>query len=216
MTDQPAPTPTRIVLVRHGESEAQAGRFVGGHEGCKGLTDRGRRQVDALRERLQRTGELSEATAFYTSVLPRAIETAAIMAPALGGLEAVQDCTFCEQHPGEADGITWDEYMDRYRQGRTGFDPFVPDAPGQETWAEMIGRVGRALSSIADRHAGETAVVACHGGVVASSMISRLGIPVTKPVWELEVDNASITEWEVVEGRWRLVRYNDHAHITGL
>jgi broad specificity phosphatase PhoE len=80
----------------------------------------------------------------------------------------------------------------------------------------MVGRVGGALSDLAQRHPSELVVVACHGGVVAASMIARLGVPVTKPVWELEVDNASITEWEVVEGRWRLVRYNDHAHITGL
>lgn len=207
---------TRVVLVRHGESNATVERIVGGHEGCTGLTDRGRKQVEALRDRLAHTGELADATALYASVLPRAIETASILAPALGDLQPVSDCTFCEQHPGDADGITWDEYAARYREGRTGFDPFVADAPGQETWAEMVGRVGQALAGLVERHAGSTAVVACHGGVVAASMISRLGTPLHKPVWELEVDNASITEWEFNGGQWRLVRFNDHAHIAGI
>jgi probable phosphoglycerate mutase len=112
--------------------------------------------------------------------------------------------------------MTWDEYTDRYREGRTGFDPFVADAPGQETWAEMVARTGKAMAMLADRHPGGTVVVACHGGVAAASMISRLGSPLHKPVWELEVDNASITEWEATAGRWRLVRFNDHAHIAGI
>jgi probable phosphoglycerate mutase len=104
---------TRIALVRHGESHATVDRVVGGHAGCTGLTDRGRKQAEALADRLERTGELAGATALYSSVLPRAVETAAILTRALGDLETVQDCTFCEQHPGEADGITWDEYMTR-------------------------------------------------------------------------------------------------------
>ena len=36
---------TRLVLVRHGESRAIVDEIVGGHEGCKGLTDEGRRQA---------------------------------------------------------------------------------------------------------------------------------------------------------------------------
>ena len=38
---------TRIVLVRHGQSLAQQHRVIGGHRGCKGLSDRGRAQVEA-------------------------------------------------------------------------------------------------------------------------------------------------------------------------
>ena len=210
------PAVTRIVLVRHGESQAQADRFVGGHAGCRGLTPRGRKQVEALRDRVQASGELAGTAALYASILPRAIETAELLAPALGDVEVVSDCTFCEQHAGEADGITWDDFTERYLQGRNGFDPYTSPAPGQETWAEMVVRIGAALTGLVDRHPGELVVVACHGGVVAASMIARLGVPVTKPVWELEVDNASLTEWEVAAGRWRLVRYNDFAHVAGI
>ena len=88
--------------------------IVGGHEGCRGLSDRGRRQVEALRDRLVATGEL-RADALYASVLPRAIQTAEILAPALGGLDVRQDCDLCEHHPGEGDGLTWAEFEERYR-----------------------------------------------------------------------------------------------------
>jgi broad specificity phosphatase PhoE len=100
------------VLVRHGESMAMVDSVVGGHEGCRGLSDLGRRQVEALRDRLAATGEL-RADALYASVLPRAIETAEILAPALGGLDVRQDCDLCEQHPGEGDGLTWAEFEER-------------------------------------------------------------------------------------------------------
>ena len=101
---------TRIVLVRHGESLAQERRIVGGHRGCEGLSDLGRRQAQALRNRLAQTGELAGAAALYASIMPRAIETASIISPAIGSLEVVRDCDFCEIHPGEGDGLSWDEY----------------------------------------------------------------------------------------------------------
>src|SRR5207302_10759822 len=97
---------TRLVLVRHGESRAIVDEIVGGHEGCKGLTDDGRRQAQALHHRLARTHELDDAAAVYSSILPRAIETAEIIAPAIGGGHRVeQDCDLCEIHPGEGDAL---------------------------------------------------------------------------------------------------------------
>jgi len=134
---------TRLVLIRHGESRATVDEIVGGHDGCQGLTDRGRRQAEALRDRLVATGELADTAALYASILPRAVETGEIIAPALGHPELVSDCAFCEQHPGEADGMSWAEYTERYREERTGFDPYVADAPGQESWAEFVARGGR-------------------------------------------------------------------------
>ena len=56
---------------------------VRGPDRVPGLTERGRRQVEALGDRLAPTGELAGADALYASVLPRAIETAELLAPAL-------------------------------------------------------------------------------------------------------------------------------------
>ncbi|HEY3844167.1 MAG TPA: phosphoglycerate mutase family protein, partial [Acidimicrobiales bacterium] len=75
------PDATRVVLVRHGEAVCNVNGVVGGMRGCRGLTELGRAQVLALRERLIRTGELKGAGALYSSTLPRAIETAALLQP---------------------------------------------------------------------------------------------------------------------------------------
>jgi 2,3-bisphosphoglycerate-dependent phosphoglycerate mutase len=209
---------TRLVLVRHGEARAALDRVVAGERGCSGLSDLGRLQARLLRDRLARTGEVV-ADVLASSTLPRAIETAEIIAPVLAGSmvekpEIVQDRDLSELHPGECDTLSWDEYAERY-----GVDmrsrPFEPMSPGGESLAEFNVRVGRALTRLADENEGRSVVVACHGGVVMSSMNCFLGLPVLpSPAVDLLVTNTSLTEWERRQGQWRLVRYNDAAHLA--
>jgi probable phosphoglycerate mutase len=208
---------TRIVLIRHGHSRSSEERVVLGH-GCTGLSDLGRRQAIALRERLERTGELRSATAFYASVMARAHETAELIAPAVGDgrLEIRNDCGLCEQHPGEADGLSFDEYAETYGTIETLLvhDRAAISAPGSESVDAMVSRVGDALQAISDAHPGETVVVACHGGVVACSFEALAGVPVGTLVYY--VDNTAITEWLDNGERWRLFRYNDAGHLQTL
>ena len=214
---------TRIILVRHGESVAQVEGIVGGHRGCRGLSPRGRRQVEALRDRLASTGELAGADHLYSSVMPRAAETATILAPALGLGAPAEDCDFCEHHPGEGDGLTWDEFNERYPVAG-GFDLEHRRDPGGETYAEMGERVARGLDGLVARHPGETVVVACHGGVVVTSLVRWFGLPLDDlggRAW-VSPANASLTEWCVTPNPFdpatpsiELVRYNDHAHLAG-
>lgn len=212
---------TRIVLVRHGESRAQEDRFVGGHDACTGLSDLGRRQVAALRDRLAASGELGPVTALYASVLPRAVETAEILAPALGDLEIRRECDFCESHAGEGDGLSWEEFDQRWPMPTT----WTPDSrrdPGSETFAEMRDRVAKRLDALAEEHPDGTVVVACHGGVVLHSMFHWLEIdPIGRRTraW-LDPVNSSVTEWRVTEHPFwgtglELARFNDIGHLRG-
>ena len=216
-------TPTRLVLIRHGESRSTVDQVVGGHEGCTGLSERGRAQAEALRARLESTGELSDAGVLLTSILPRAIETAEIIAPALGGLVAKQDCDLCEIHPGEADGLPWEEFRARYIPPDTPRSPYKVWSPGGESWATFLARVGTALGEVALRHAGDTVVVVCHGGVIEGSFAAFGNQPLRR-AFDVSIENTSITEWTFTEGipvrsgladdaRWKLVRFNDSAHL---
>ena len=94
----------RLILVRHGDAHAGFGGVIGGRTGCLGLTDLGRRQAEALRQHLASSGRV-RADALLASELPRAIETAAIIAPGLGVEAFGQACDLCEVHTGEADGL---------------------------------------------------------------------------------------------------------------
>ncbi len=212
-------TETRLVLVRHGESQAQIDRVVAGPSGCTGLSELGRRQVSALAERWERIGFCADA--LVSSTLRRAIDTAEILAPALGGLAPVADADLCELEPGECDGLTWDEYTDRYGIDPD-VDPYTPLSPGGESLAGFLVRVGSALHRLAVDHVGETVVVACHGGVVDGSVATFLGLPTQRrSSYQLQTANSSVTEWgaEVAKGEqveWSLLRYNDAAHLEGI
>jgi probable phosphoglycerate mutase len=217
----PVPGSTRIVLVRHGEAECNINRVVGGIKGCTGLTALGRRQVAALADRLFESGELRDATRLYSSVLPRAIETAERLRPVVGsGPDAlgdvVADCDLCELHPGESDGLSWDEVVERLGVPDWDEDPTTPIAPGGESWTSFIVRASDAVRALARRHPGERLVAAVHAGVIESTMISFLGIApeIYRRGW-LHIVHASMTEWAWVpdEDRWILLRFNDACGI---
>ncbi len=208
---------TRIVVVRHGEAACNVGGVVGGPRGCTGLTPDGRRQATALGVRLVETGELAGAAAVYTSVLPRALETAALAAPGIGGaMAAVADCELCELHPGEADGLTWDEFRRRFGEPDFDADPDTPVAPGGESWSSFVARASTALARLARLHDGQLVVVVCHAGVVEASMLAFLPVAPGRRRLGLPTEHTSLTEWEVAGDVWRLVRYNDAAHLRTL
>jgi len=208
------PTGSRLVLIRHGEAYCNARGVVGGPIGCGGLTELGRAQAGALCERLVKSREFNDAVALYTSVLPRSIETARLIGPGLPEhLEAVEDCELCELHPGEADGLTWREMVDKFGGPDWDQDPDAPFSPGGESWTGFYERCRKVLSQIADRHPGQRVILVVHGGVIEQAMkmveehepATRLG---------LRTENCSMTEIEFVGSRRRLLRYNDLAPLA--
>ncbi len=212
---------SRIVLVRHGEAECNVSRVVGGRAGCTGLTDLGRRQVAVLADRLYESGELREATALYSSVLPRALETAERLRPVVGpGPNAlgpvIQRCDLCELHPGRADGLTWDEVIAAFGVPDWDDDPSLAIAPDGESWSEFVVRASDAVRAVVADHPGELVVAAVHAGVIEASMIAFLGVTpeIYRRGW-VRIVHASMTEWEWVpaEDRWILLRFNDSCGV---
>jgi probable phosphoglycerate mutase len=202
-----APT-TRIVLVRHGEPIAAVRGIVGGPTGDVGLTEAGREQVAVLASRLAASREVEGATALYASTLPRALETAAILAPALGGLEVVVRHDLREHDAGELDGLSWDEVADRFEMPDFDHEPHLPIGPGGESLTAFHERVRAVLAELAEAHRGEIIVIACHGGVIAAGVGLVFGLPASARV-ALPTKYASMTDVEVTDRGWRLGRYND-------
>lgn len=211
---------TRLVLVRHGESNATVNRVIGGPRTCNGLSELGRQQAERLRERWTATPDF-EVDVLMASHYPRAIETARIVGPALGADEPLVDAGFGEHDPGpECDGMTYDEFVNRNPESARWWDaedPYIASFPGGETMAAFHFRVGNAVRRVLDEHEGRTVVVACHGGVVDAVLRLALRAPSMGGFW-LHTLNTSITELvhTADRQRWRLVRYNDHAHLAGL
>jgi probable phosphoglycerate mutase len=207
---------TRLVLVRHGESRAQAEGFLSGHDTCTGLSEHGRAQAAALRDRLVETNELGNVSAVFTSVLQRAVETAEIIGAGLGEIRPKQDCDWCEIHAGEAEGLTWAEFRERYNTETWLENPFQRRMPGSETWAEFYARSGARLRRVGTEHAGDEVVVVCHGGIIGASFVALADMGMRQAARLMaECTNTSLTEWRYRGGEWRLVKYNDAAHLAG-
>ncbi len=216
--DQSVPTVTRIVLIRHGESASNAGRWISGLDTCGGLTDLGIAQAEALRERLSVDPNLAP-DAILVSTMRRAVHTAEIIAGP-HAMEPQQHADLIERTSGEAEGLTVEEYYEKY-----GVHPWTdwenPLSPGGESGEEFAARVFAATDRVVGEHLGKTVWVVCHGGVimvnatrrwpVAAATTSLATIPVVSPI------NTSVSEWMVDDaGNWRMARYNDHTHLVGV
>jgi broad specificity phosphatase PhoE len=204
---------TTVVLVRHGQARAFTEQFIAGHDGCKGLSDLGRNQAEALRDRLARSNEV-QPDVVGASVLPRAIETAEI---ALPGAAVVTDCDWCEQHVGAADGMTIDEFT-RVYGGFNDADLDHPISPGGESARMFNVRVRRAVDALQARYRDQTVVLFTHGGFVAAATLYALGGPGLYEPGAPSLGQAENTSMTVLVsdggGRWSLGRYNDAAHLS--
>jgi 2,3-bisphosphoglycerate-dependent phosphoglycerate mutase len=175
---------TRLLFVRHGESAHTVAGTVGGPRTCRGLTDRGRAQAAALAARL--APDLDGASV-YSSTLPRAVETAHAF-----GLPVTQDCGLCTWHvPDWMDGLTAAELRANRLPGGGVFRPFEE---GNESWVELVARVGRSIMDIAARHRGGTALLVCHNETVDASFRALGQLPLY-PQFDVAVGPATVTEW---------------------
>jgi broad specificity phosphatase PhoE len=211
---------TELYLIRHGESVANVEPIIGGLRGDSGLTDRGREQARLLEQRLR--AEHLRADQLYASTLPRALETAEYVARALR-LPVQPADDLHELRPGEADGMTLDEWRNRYAgpdEPPADRDPFHAFSPGGESWATFLVRAGAALTALVDRHPGQTVVAVCHGGVLEASFHLAFGLGPTATRVSFAPLNTSITRWRHRRGPggrrdWTVVTFNDAGHLAG-
>lgn len=208
--------PTELILIRHGQSHANVNPIVGGMRGDRGLTDTGRRQARLLRDRLR--AEKATADVLYASTLPRAQETARYVAEAIE-LPIKDDNELQELRVGEADGMSNDDWSARW----PGFgesltaNPFQEFAPGGESWATFLDRVGSALMSLVARHPDQRVVAVTHGGVINASFAFAFGVGPAAKV-EINPENTSLNRWryhpEPAQPRWTLQSFNDVVHLS--
>ncbi|MEU7607895.1 histidine phosphatase family protein [Micromonospora sp. NPDC049204] len=204
---------TRLIFVRHGESLHQVEGIVGGPRGCRGLTALGHEQAHDLANRLTRDVAADGPVAVYSSVLRRAVETAQPIGAALG-VRPVADCGLCTWHtPPYADGLPTARF--RTEHAVAGGGVFRPFEEGNESWAELVVRVSRAIMEIAHRHRGGTAVLVGHSETVEGAFHALAAQPIFR-AFDLDVAPASITEWTTDHdpggwppARWTLRRFAD-------
>lgn len=204
----------RLVLVRHGDAYAGFEGVIGGHRGCRGLTPLGRQQAELLGAYLAGTGRI-HADVLLASRLPRAIETAEVIAPALDLRTVRQECDLCEVHPGEADGLTWADYAERFGTFDMEAEPERVFAPGGDSWMSFHQRVRRLIDRVAREFVDQSVVAVCHGGVIAASIRVLFGVGDPGAGARVRPVNTGLTEWEHEgsSGKWTLRSFNESAHL---
>jgi probable phosphoglycerate mutase len=178
---------TRLVLVRHGETDWNRTGRIQGHTDIA-LNAAGRRQATQAAEALRDCG----LDAIVSSDLLRARETAAAIAEACG-LPLAIDNSLRERCFGAHEGRTYAQVLaanpaeaQRWQQRDPDFEP-----PGGESLRRFHARAVAAARRLAAAHRGQQLALVAHGGVLDALYRAAMGLPPEAPrQWNL--DNASI------------------------
>jgi probable phosphoglycerate mutase len=205
------PSPTKLLLVRHGETDDNKNLIFQGQDG-RGLNARGRDQAARLAARL--VGARVKLAALYTSDLERAVETAGILGRAIG-LDPRLDPDLREVFLGGWQGKTYAEvaaaYPEEWAAWQRGEDL---KRGGGESYAELADRMLRAVARVADAHPGEAAAIVSHGAAIKIFVARVLGLG-TPGLRAYRVStNTGVTVVERgADGAYRLLVWNDVAHL---
>lgn len=156
----------RLVLVRHGQTDANVKRALDSRPPGSPLNATGREQAERVADRLA----TEPVVAVYASVAPRARQTAAPIAARHGlAVEVVTDLheIFCGDYEGRADHEARKHFDDVYRRWVSG--ELDLRMPGGESAAEVRDRMLPVLTELWRRHADRpdaAVVVVSHGGAI--------------------------------------------------
>jgi probable phosphoglycerate mutase len=200
-----SPTPNRVFLVRHGETEWSVTRQHTGRTDIP-LTEHGRRQAGRVGARLAR----ERFALVLVSPLKRALETARLAGFSVGdeGGGAQVEPDLVEWDYGDYDSLTAADI----RKERPGWTPWHGGFPGGETLDDLQARADRVLARIRSVD-GDVALFA-HGHilrVVAARWLEKPAIDGQR--YYLATGTVSVLGWEreasVIE------RWNEGCHLEG-
>lgn len=181
-------TPTRLLLLRHGQTELSVQRRYSGR-GNPPLTDTGRRQADAAARYLAQRGGIG---AVISSPLQRCYDTATAAAKRLR-LDVTVDEDLTETDFGAWEGLMFAEAAERDPElHRRWLKDTSTEPPGGESFDEVQQRVLRVRDRIVAEHSGTTVLVVSH--VTPIKTLLRLALDAGPAIlYRLHLDLASLS-----------------------
>lgn len=152
-----------LIFARHGESEANLQRIISNRALPHALTERGRQQAATLARQL--AGR--PITALYTSPIPRAQETAAILGAALGVAPVVADALRewdCGEWEGRGDDAAWQAHAQAVAAWAAGDADYC--LAGGESLNVMRARFVPFVESLVARPTRGSVVLLAHGSLL--------------------------------------------------
>ena len=201
---------TQLLVARHGETDwNREGRWQG--HGGPGLNETGRRQAQALAERLSGL----RIDALYTSDLARAVETAELLAARVGRIP-ILDQGLREVDNGDWRGLTRAQVRERNPAGYKRWLNGDPGWSGGESYDDMHRRVVDTVQRLLDAHPRGRILVVSHGGAVRAIVAHAAGLPGHDRRHINGAGNCSLTTVTTARGSLRLVGFNDIGHLIGV
>ena len=195
-----AGTGTRVLLVRHAETEWNRERRWQGHADVP-LSPEGERQRARLAEALRQ--DRPDIRAIVSSDLRRAADTARALAAAFG-IEPVLDPSWREMDVGCWSGLGRAEIEQRFAAewSRILAGEDLPRGGG-ETFGGFTDRVARALDAVAAAYPAGTVAVVTHGGVIRALRLRVRGLAFDRLREIGPVENTAVAELFSRDGRWQ-------------
>lgn len=209
--EPPRPAPTRLLLVRHGESTWNQERRVQGQLDPT-LSELGRRQARALADRLRGR----RLAAFYSSDLRRAWQTAELVAEAVGAapvpLPGLREIAL-----GAWEGKTREELMAEFPAEWESWArrPSWDIVPGGEGAGSFEARVLATLAEVQRDLARGDVLCLTHGGVIQVALGSVV-VPGrgSDGLFPFLIENCSVTVLQRTGVRTVVTAVNDTCHLS--
>lgn len=197
----------RLIVVRHGESEANRERVFAGQTDSP-LTALGRAQAKAL------AGALSDEhiDRLIASDLSRARDTAAEIARGRG-LVIETDAALREWDVGELGGLDREGSERRFGDVRAYFLP-GSRVPGGESFEEVVARVTRFLETLVPASLGRTVCLVAHG--MTNRIIAAYYLGTLPRITAGNSANTNVTIVETDGTTHRIVKLFDDAHVPAV
>lgn len=204
---------TEIILLRHGETIANANGTVQGQLDVE-LNATGVRQAERLAERLRDV----RLDAIYASDLSRAMHTARIVAEP-HKLDVIPSPEFREWHLGAWQGRRIADILTLFPGEFEGFvhDSLTAVITGGEPRSAFQRRVSDAIDLLVARHSGGRIAIVSHGGALGMILKHILNAETVSFSRRPKTSNAAYSKVVHFEdGTWQLLTWNDTSHLDGL
>ncbi|MBW3665395.1 MAG: histidine phosphatase family protein [Actinobacteria bacterium] len=201
---------TTVVFVRHAVTATTGKRLYGQSSGHH-LNDHGRRQADALAERLIESGP----AAVYSSPLERAQQTARPIARA-AGLRVRTRKGLIEPDVGEWTNRALAQLRRRKDWRLVQRAPSRFRFPGGESFRHLQQRAADEVEGLVREHGDDTIVCVSHADTIKAVVAHYIGLHLDH-LQRLEVSPASLTTLQLdPTGATRLLGLNDTGHLRDL
>ena len=198
---------TEIFLVRHGETEWNAGEIFRGRADVS-LNEKGIVQAKLLGDYLKKL----RLEAVYSSPLQRAVRTAERIARP-HSLDVIMESALIDMDYGEWQGMPLTEvkkiYKNLYKKWESA--PEKVRIPGGESLDDVGNRAIAAVNKIAKKHEGSVALVS-HRVVNKVLICALLGLD-NSHFWNIRQETCGISSFLYQEGEFILTRHNDTSFL---